>query len=277
MGAPLAQPEHRLPTFGRALFVGTTGASMLALFFVKTLLVLFERAAAFPNWWSVVLAAETAAWRLKWIALPFAVLALWSGALICRSLRRAPKRFAGTRLAHTGLAMSAVVTIMIATLIGVTVPERLRWRRRGIEAATLAQSYALQRALLQYRVRYGTLPATLEDLTKRVPDPDGTIAAALTSLDSTAYKSWSVQARLPEVKSRTRRGAVLRPVSLASTADDMLDEGVSFTNYEVRLPGEDKILNTADDWILRDGVTVKPSQSIENTPYSLSGVNPNKP
>lgn len=276
VGAPLAQPEHRLPTFGRALFVLASGAAMLALLLIKTLLVLIERAAAFPDLWSVVLAAETAAWRLKWIALPLAVLALWSGARICRSLRVSPARFAGRRLAHGGLAVSVLATLLIATLIGITVPERWRWRQRGIEAATLAQSYALQRALLEYRVRYKTLPATLDDL-RRLPDPDGSIAAVIASIDFNAYKSWSVQARLPEAKSRARRGTVMRSVSLASAADDALDEGVSFTNYEMRLPGEDKILNTADDWILRDGITLKPSESMENTPRPLSAVSDRTP
>ena len=36
--------------------------------------------------------------------------------------------------------------------------------------------------------------------------------------------------------------------------------GVSFTNYDLRLPGPDKILNTDDDFIVHDGVVMKLSE-----------------
>lgn len=45
-----------------------------------------------------------------------------------------------------------------------------------------------------------------------------------------------------------------RPAAASAT-----DHGVSFTSYEVRLPGEDKILNTDDDIIVRDGMVMKAS------------------
>jgi hypothetical protein len=31
---------------------------------------------------------------------------------------------------------------------------------------------------------------------------------------------------------------------------------MSFTNYDLRLPGEDKVLNTDDDLIVRDGLVM---------------------
>jgi hypothetical protein len=272
VGEPLARPEHELPSYGRALFVGAVGVLMVATFTGSTFIALLERTTFSLDFWSVVAAAETAAWHLKWLALPATTLALWAGARLSASIRRAPSRFAGRSIAHGGLAASALVTLMIVTFIGVTVPERLRQRQRSIDAAYRAQLYTIARAQLEYRALNGTLPASLEDLgdQRRLPDPDGSIAAALATVDPKGYKSWSVQARLPEPKSRKARSTALRRVSLTSSTDDMPDEGVSFTNYEMRLSGEDKILGTDDDWMIRDGVIISPSQATQQASSSPS-------
>ena len=261
VGEPLARPEHELPSYGRALLVSVMGALMLITFLVGMVSALIERPVFSLDSSSLSAAAETAAWRLKWLALVLVPVALWAAARLCASIRRSPSRFMGARVAHGGLALSALVAVMVAVSIGVTIPERLRQRQRGIEAAYRAQLYTVARAQLEYRIRYSTLPATLEDLKGRLPDPDGSIAAALAGVDAINYKSWSVQARLPEAKGRKSRGTALRRVSLTSGADDMPDEGVSFTNYELRLPGEDKILGTDDDWAIRDGVIYRPTPS----------------
>jgi hypothetical protein len=57
-------------------------------------------------------------------------------------------------------------------------------------------------------------------------------------------------------KSRNLRGAVIRKASLTST-DDAAPQGLAFTTFELRLPGEDKILGTDDDWIGREGVVTR--------------------
>ena len=67
-------------------------------------------------------------------------------------------------------------------------------------------------------------------------------------------------AAVPKQNPRTLRGEVIRKASFSST-DEPLSEGLSFTNYEVRLPGADKILNNEDDMILRDGVIDKASET----------------
>jgi hypothetical protein len=69
-----------------------------------------------------------------------------------------------------------------------------------------------------------------------------------------SYRPWSVQASLPGGK--TLNGARVRPVS-ARVGTTEATEGVSFTNYELRLAGPDKQFNTEDDWILRDGLMTK--------------------
>jgi hypothetical protein len=272
VGEPLARPEHVLPSYGRALFVGAVGALLLITFLAATVSALLTLPTFSLNTGSIVAAAESAAWRLKWIALPVTIFALWTGLRICASIRRAPASFMGVRLAYGGLAASALVALLIATSIAVTIPERLRQHQRGIEATYRAQLYTIARAQLEYRLRYGTLPASLEDLRdrERMPDPDGSIAAALVGVASNSYKSWSVQARLPEANSRKQRGTALRRVSLTTGADDMPDEGVTFTNYELRLAGEDKIMGTDDDWMVRDGMIVRPADLLQASPASAS-------
>ena len=69
-----------------------------------------------------------------------------------------------------------------------------------------------------------------------------------------SYRPWSVQAAAPGGK--TLNGARVRPASSRVGASEAT-EGLSFTNYELRLPGPDKLLNTEDDWIMRDGVLTK--------------------
>lgn len=260
VGPPLARPERELPSYGRSFLVTACGALLLLTFLASTAFALFERKPFSLAFWSVVAAAETAAWRLKFLALPITLLAVWMSARICASIRRAPSRFIGSHLAHSGLAASSLVALMIVAFIGVTVPERLRQRQRGIDAGIAAPGYTIQRALLEYRARYGTYPTDMRDLRERLPDPDGTIAAALDSIDPRGYKPSADIAALPS-KTKTRKG---RPISMRRAAldgstDDSLDERVSFTNYELRLPGEDKILGTDDDWLMRDGVILKPS------------------
>jgi type II secretory pathway pseudopilin PulG len=279
VGEPLARPEHELPSYGRALFVGVLGALLLITFIVGMASALLTRPTLSFDTGSLIMAAETAAWRLKLLALPVIPFALWASARICASIRREPWRFMGSRFAHGGLVTSALVAVLIATFIGVTIPERLRQRQRGIEAAYRAQLYTIARAQLEYRLRYGTLPASLDDLRdrERLPDADGSIAAALAGIASTDYKSWSIQARLPEAKSRKPRGTALRRVSLSTSTDDMPDEGVTFTNYEVRLPGEDKTMGTDDDWMIRDGVIVRPFELTRASSPASASVNGSAP
>lgn len=267
VGPPLARPEHELPSYGRALFVGACGAILLTIFLAATALALYEQKPFSLAFWSMVGAAETAAWRLKFLILPVSALAAWMSAALCRTIRRAPHSFIGSRLAHSGMAASALVALMIIAFISITVPERLRQRQRGIDAGIYAEGYTIQRALLEYRMRYGTYPTDMKDLRERLPDPDGTIAAALNAIDARGYKvSAGDLAALPKAKTRKGRAGALRRVSLDAASDDSLDEKVSFTNYELRLPGEDKILGTEDDWLMRDGVIQRASALKQSEP-----------
>ena len=277
VGEPLAQPEHELPFYGRALLVGAVGALMLATFLASTITALLESTPVSLQFWSIIAAAETAAWRLKWLALPVSIVALWGGSLLYASINRAPARFAGQRVARGGLAASALATILIATFIGVTVPERLRQRQRGLRAAENAKLWTLENAFLRYKAKYGTLPSDLKDLHK-LPDPDGSLAAVLAAADQISYKPTSdLAASRPNKKSRLLRGAVLRRAATSASTDDVPDEGLSFTNYKLVLPGEDKVLGTEDDRLMSDGVIVNPARAAKQISPASTSDNSNTP
>lgn len=271
VGPPLAKPEHELPTYARALGIAATGTLMCLGFLASTVFALLQKP-VFLEFRTIVAAAETAAWRLKWIALPVTIMALWLGTRICRTIRRAPSRFAGRRVAQAGLTMSAAITLLMAGLVGITVPERLRQRQRGLDAAVYAQAYRIQRALLDYRELYGTLPADLKDLKDRLADADGSLAEALKNVDykPTAQLASAELTSETKARQRTLRGSSLRNAS-ATIAYDDLPEGFSYTQYFLRLPGAKGILHNEEDWIVRDGVVMKLSEALrESSPNLLA-------
>jgi len=276
VGEALPKPEHELPSYGRSLLLAVTGSLMVVVFLTQTIMALLQRAprvvtpttlfSVVPmDRWSWVAAGETAAWRLKWIAIPVTLVVLWGGVKIYRSMLKSPSRFCGLGYARTGLMASALVPVLIVVLIGVTVPERLRQRRDGLEAASYALGYRVARAQLEYNARFGTLPAELNDL-RRLPDPDGSIAAALSVVDASAYKPSADLAALPKQKAQTLRGALIRNASLDPPTDDSPGEGLSFTTYELRLRGPDKLMRTEDDLIVFDGVIKKASEIVTGPP-----------
>src|SRR4029077_11220599 len=116
----------------------------------------------------------------------------------------------------------------------------------GFEAADNAQGYATARVLLQYREKFGSFPSDKKDLTQ-LPDPDGSIAALVKDLEGAEYKPSAEVAVVPTRRPQTLRGAVIRNASLTSNVDESLTGALSVTNYEIRLPGADKLLNTDDD------------------------------
>lgn len=234
------------------MITATSGLIMLAVFLVTTIVNWIVRGGRF-EFGALVNAGEVAAWQAKWIALPIAIAALWGGARLTRNIKRAPERFAGLRLARTGFSAVIVSTLLVGTLIGVTVPERLRRRQWGFDAAEQARGYTLHRALLEYRDLHGTLPPQ-DDMVKELrtlTDPDGSIAEALRFVDANGYQASSVLAAAATKNKTLPRGGAIRNASLTTTVDSPT---VSFTNYELRLPGADKKLNTEDDLIVRDGL-----------------------
>ena len=272
VGEPLARPEYELPAYGRALLVTMMGTFAILLFLAVTIVALVGRAASPFNFSSIVAAAETGAWHLKWIGFPLALVSVWISWRIYTSIRNQPLRFMGARFARGGLVASVLFAVMMTTLIGITVPERLRQRQRAIEATYRARLYTHNRAFMEYRLRFGTFPTDLNDL-RNLPDDDGSIAELMTQGESISYKPWTELAATQPApaKSRRLRGAAIQPATLNAGADDSSGEGVPFTNYELRLPGEDKILGTDDDWLMRDGM-ILPVAGTETTTTSSSSL-----
>jgi hypothetical protein len=260
VGDPLPKPEHELPSYGRSLILAVSGSLMVLVFLVQTIVAFFQRASESLGFWTWVAAGQTAAWRLKWVSIPVLIATVWIGRKLYQSIRTQPDRFCGLKHARRGLLATSTVVLLIAFLIGVTVPERLRQRQTAKDAAIMAQWYTFERALLEYRIKYKTYPANFKDLQERIPDPYGTLAEALAGLDPRGYQPLGPEVAVvaPE-KSRTLRGLVIRKASLSSATDDATPNVLSFTNYELQLPGEDKIMGNDDDWIARDGMIMKRS------------------
>ena len=270
VGEPLPRPEHELPSYARSLILAVTGSLMALIFLTSSIIALIERSARgaksnlatfsmLPtDFWEWMAAAETASWRLKWTLIPLTLIAVFAGRKLYRSIRQSPARFCGLRYARRGYAAALTVPVLMLVLIGVTVPARLRHRQWGIEAGLNANMYRIDRALVEYREKYGTLPSDLKDLNK-LGDKDGSLAGALKSVDTTGYTVNSEVAAVPTKKPQTLRGAVILKASLAPSNDEPLSGGLSFTNYDLPLPGPDNIKGNDDDQILRDGVIWKVS------------------
>jgi hypothetical protein len=257
VGEPLPRPAHELPSYGRALVLSISGSLLVLIFLVQTIVAFFQRSSESFGFWSWVAAGETAAWRLKWVSIPVLFATLWFGRKLYRSIVLQPERFCGLKHARRGLLASTMVAFLIALLIGVTVPARLRQREMAKEAAERAKWYTFERAMFEYQIKYKTFPADYKDLLERIPDPDGTLA----SLNPGGYRASVDVAINAAEKSRPLPGVVIRNASISSATDDTEPGGLSFTNYVMRFAGEDKILGNEDDWIGRDGVIMRVSDA----------------
>ena len=257
VGEPLPKPDHELPSYGRALALTAGGLLVALVFLVQIIIAFFQHWSGSFSFWTWIAAGETASWRLKWLLIPLFIVTVWFGRKLYRSIKLQPDKFCGVKYGRRGLPASSTVVFLITLLIGITVPARLEHRRLSKEAAMRAQGYAIECALTEYRIKYKTYPADIKDLQERISDPDGTLAAALSNLDPSAYRPSADVAAVATEKSRRLRGAVIRNASLSSATDDTPSGGLSFTNYVLRLPGEDKITGTDDDWIARDGMIMK--------------------
>jgi hypothetical protein len=277
VGEPLPRPEHELPAYGRPLLLVVMATAMVLGFLAQTILVLAKQIPFSYGFWDWIAAAETAAWRLRWISIPVTFLVLWGGRRIYRSMMLTPSRFVGHKVARRGLLTSVFVSLLILTLIGITVPARLRQRQMSIQAETNARLHAIARAQLEYSALHGMVAADYMNDLKTLPDPDGSIAAALANLGQSDYKTHGEDVAAVKPKQRTLAGAVLRNAAVSSANEDPPVGGLS-TNYELRLPGPDKLLDTDDDVILRDGVIMSVAEAKETVkPAGATAVRSRKP
>lgn len=78
VGDPLPRVVQELPAYGRSLALVMTGVAMILMFLFQTMLALVEKGFSQGDW-NWIAAAETAAWRLKWILAPITFVVLWGG------------------------------------------------------------------------------------------------------------------------------------------------------------------------------------------------------
>lgn len=286
VGPPLARPEKELPSYLSALVVGASSALLLVVFLVNTVVALFENKPVAFNFWHAVAAGETAAWRLKWFVLPLALAITWASVRVGAKIVREPLRFMGLRIADAAFKLSVGLAVGLTILIGLTIPERLNQRERGIEAAKNVEGYEAIKAFYEYRARFNSFPPPAEDL-QNLPDPDGSVARLIVVMRSGAYEPQSAIAALPPPSAKTRapRGGgnvPMRPVALRTAVGaDVASEGISFTNYKLRLPGKDQTLGTEDDLMIRDGVIIPapplPQQTLRpTTPATVAAPDGNR-
>jgi type II secretory pathway pseudopilin PulG len=156
---------------------------------------------------------------------------------------------------------------MVAALIGITVPERLRQRQFAVDAARSARLHTIARALLDYRDSHGTFPTDLEAL-RSLSDPDGSIAEALRDLgdlyqrasrtenqlellDSKGYRATTALASAnPKSKPMVTRGVALRDARTPSAPEPA---SYPFTSYTLTLPGERGWFSSDEELIMQDG------------------------
>lgn len=270
VGEPLARPDTQLSSYGRSLFIGIIGSVLMLIFLITTFMAHLERPSFDLDFWSIISSMEVAAWRLKWTAIPLSILSVWIGLKLCAGIRREPNRFMWSKLAYSGLSASVLFALLIATCIGITVPERMRVRQRGFEAEQRAKLYLIDKALFAYRLRFGTLPTSSDDL-KNLPDNDGSIALAIAYMEEkSSYKPTTDIATNVEPPTNVK----ITKVSLTTKNDNPpLTEKIEFTNYEVRLAGDDGIYGNEDDVVMRDGIVVKAdSLSPDQIPMTLKQV-----
>src|SRR4030095_9311528 len=239
VGPPLAKPEHELPSFGWAALAFIIGTVMF-LTFVGLLIVAFVESKATFGFWTIVTAGEVAAWRVKWEGLFISIIGLSVAARIVRSISQNPTRHIGLLPAQIGLAGVLTVILLVAALIGITVPERLRQRQYSIEAAISARGYRINRALMEYRELHGTLPPDSDKYVKELrslPDPDGSLADALKYIDPDPYR-YTLNAKVASAPGKSK--PAVRPVALrnANGPSNPEQPPVSFNSYDLFLPSE---------------------------------------
>ena len=264
VGEPLPKPERELPGYGRSLLLTIAGIAMVLGFLAQTILAMAKHGFSL-SFWSWIAAGETASWRLKWVAIPITFIVLVGGRRVYKSMMATPSRFVGMKMARRGLIASAMVGLVIATLIGITVPARLRQRNMSIDAEQYATGYTIIRAQLMYQAKHGTFPIEFRDLYELADDP--VIFEALKTVDPAGYQPKADIAAGPSEKTRRIGGASIRNASVR-TAPDEPAAGLAFTNYDLRLAGPDKVLNTDDDLVIRDGV-IRPAAGVKDAPLPV--------
>ncbi|GAC1446520.1 MAG: hypothetical protein NVSMB56_05980 [Pyrinomonadaceae bacterium] len=278
VGAPLAPPENLVPSYWRAFGAFAFGTALISVFLVLTLTAWFADKALSFGVWDFVTAGETAAWRLKWFALPASVFVVYVGRRTVRLVKSDPTRFTGMRLARFGVNASASFALAVAVLIVITVPARLQQRELARRAERDAIGYSFLHHSLAYKAHFGTFPSEVSNLgdLKKFKEfaADDSLDALIIRLKDAKYEpTTDIATTLPLNDAKSRggsRGAItparLRQVSLTAGAelnagrvDDVQSETLPFTNFKITLAGEEGFFSKEDDLELTEDGFVSPS------------------
>jgi len=276
VGPPLPPPDTELPLVGRTLFIGVAGLLLALASLGAVATELGRRGHLLPrDPTEFISAATTAMWRAKYLLLPLSLAVFWACSVLRRRVQREPHRFLWRRFALVGHATAGLVFVANLAFTALFIPELIEQRRLAREAAVQSMLYGTHRMLLEYKARYGTYPASLDDL-RRLPDPQGTNAKLLAQLEMANYVPSSVQAARME-RQRPVRRARLRQVAVRADTDAAPVDGletVSFTDYELLWPGPDGIYGTEDDRSIKNGVIVAEPRPLKSA-GALATVNRN--
>jgi hypothetical protein len=167
-------------------------------------------------------------------------------------------RFSRTRILRLSLLCLSVALMLVSALLLKTVPHRIELYRISREAEERALLYSLHNAFLEYKIIFGSYPANLEEL-KKLPGRKDLGIKGTPDSEQIVYKVFSDLADLDLTAPRQIRRRS-RVKNSSTTGSDLNATGLSLTNYELTWAGQDRIMGTADDCLLRDGAILDSSQ-----------------
>jgi hypothetical protein len=251
VGAPLVQPETRLPGLGAALTALVVAVVIVLAFLAVWLLgndmrvarVLLVMALGESTTFTKSLlqldpslleyriftfdAYRLAAWMSIGL-IPLSLLGMWLARRARRLARLQPLQFGGQRMAAAAMLLSLLWFVSFSAAGISSIPRAIQRGRAKHQAAVRAQFYRLHtEALNRYYTEFGTYPQELSDLRDFVPE-----VIPVTDYWGTAI-SYS-------------------PTSLIASKNST----PGYSNYQLVSAGPDAVLGTADDIQMIDGVIV---------------------
>src|SRR4051812_27941928 len=113
VGPPLQRPERELPGYGHAFAACASGLLLFLSLAAAFVAAMWERDTLSFDPEALLRAAETAAWRLKWTALPASFAFILLSTKLYARVRREPARHTGRRFTRAGLALTTAVALAL--------------------------------------------------------------------------------------------------------------------------------------------------------------------
>jgi hypothetical protein len=187
-----------------------------------------------------------------WLALG-ALPAAWLAWRALKLAKADPERYGGYRVARATLAIILVVGCSLGTCEISRIPRYLDNRRAVKTAATQAVILHVAGVLEDYKQKNGSLPANKEALMKIIGDAMPVDYWQQPILYRSYDESAAVFGDIPRIEGAgAGSGGNSEMDGDSPVGDD--SPGIEFHSFELRSPGPDGILGTADDIVMLDGV-----------------------